>query len=70
MICPVCRAKYEAGEDNHREPCPSCWKKGWRANAGGTLSLDHVAAEGRLWNDGLEQLERAGDLLAAVGAPK
>lgn len=69
-VCPVCRATYDAPEEEIGEPCPSCWKKGWRKDGAGNLSLDRVAAEARVWNDGLEQLERAAELLAAVGAAK
>lgn len=69
-LCPVCRSPYDAPEEQTGEPCRPCWKKGWRKGGGGNLFLDRVVVEARIWNDGLEQLERAGDLLAAVGVAK
>lgn len=69
-VCPICRATYDAPDEQIGEPCPSCWKKGWRKDSGGNLYFDRVSAEARIWTDGLEQLERAGDMLVVIGAAK
>ena len=37
--CPCCTKLYEGGSDQHgREPCPPCYKLGWRTDAVGNIT--------------------------------